>query len=678
MTLYLRGVFRRISPRHFVPDAAIVVVSLYVALFLRVGSEGFLEWIRPLHFALPIVLFLRMACLMAFGCYAVMWRYISVVDTVRLVKAVAASAVLIILFAFFLPDQIGRLPRAVYFIDSLLAGLGLFGIRLARRVHFESRGSRLAREGVRTLIYGAGHNGRLLAQRFKADPALNANLIGFIDDDPQKQDLDIQGVEVLGARADLPALIEKYQIGRLIVAASGMPGDALRDLVQIARRYNIRPRITARLTRLESHSTIDVYRDVELSDLLNRKPRQMDMGTVRDMIRGRRVLVTGAGGSIGSELARQILGYEPSKLILLDHSEYSLYEIDRELRPSEHDTQSVAPLLIDLKDRKSLRSAFAEHAPEIVFHAAAYKHVHLCEANPSSAILNNVQGTLTLLELAREFGVAAFVMISTDKAVNPAGVMGATKRVCELLVANAAIETGRRYVSVRFGNVLGSSGSLIPVLKKQIHEGGPVTVTHPEVRRFFMLIPEAVSLVLKAGAIAAPGDVNVLRMGEPVRIVDVAKSLIALMGKSEGEVPIAFTGLRPGEKMFEELYIRGDELHTEDPDILTLPNGDSTLASSPEERRVLMTRTNRMIDAAANGSKEALAELNQIVQSNYATIGANLGSSLGSQASPLAAGPAPRSAAANAGPSPASIGSHDDEGSRAAPAPTAARPPRGN
>ena len=620
-----RGISRRISPRHFVPDAVIVVLSLYVALFLRVGSDAYVDWIRQLHLALPVTLVLRMGCLIAFGCYAVMWRYISVVDTVRLARAVAVSTALIVLVAFFLPDQVGRLPRAVYFIDALLSGLGLFGIRLARRVAYEHRGQSRANEGVRTLIYGAGHNGRLLAQRFKADPALNVNLIGFIDDDPAKLDLDILGVGVIGSRSDLPALIEKYQIGRLIVAASSMPGEALRDLVQIARRYNVRTRITARLTRLESPSIIDIYRDVELSDLLNRKPRSMDMGTVRDMIRGRRVLVTGAGGSIGSELARQIMGYEPSKLLLLDHSEYNLYRIDRELRPSEHDVQTVVPLLLDLKDRRSLRAAFAEHAPEIIYHAGAYKHVHLCEANPSTAILNNVLGAQTLVELSREFGSFAFVMISTDKAVNPAGVMGATKRVCELLVASAAAETGRRYVSVRFGNVLGSSGSLIPALTKQIQEGGPVTVTHPDVRRFFMLIPEAVSLVLKAGAIAAPGDINVLKMGEPVRVVDVAKSLIALMGKQESEIPIAFTGLRPGEKMFEELYIRGDEMQTEDPDILTLPNGDSTLAESPEERRVLGARVGRMIEAAFSSSKDAMLELNQIVQSNYATIGASMG-----------------------------------------------------
>ena len=627
-----RGVFRRISPWHFLPDAMIVLASLYGALFLRVGADGYLKWMWPLHVAIPIVLSLRLGCLIAFGCYSVMWRYVSVIDAVRLVKAVAASTVLIVLIAFFFPEQIGRLPRTVYFIDALLSGFGLLGIRLARRVHHESHRDRHATEGVRTLIYGAGHNGRLLAQRFRADPALNSHLIGFIDDDPEKQDLDIQGIEVLGARGDLPGLIEKYQIGRLIVAAAEMPGDALRDLVQIARRYNIRPRITARLTRLESHSTIDVYRDVELSDLLNRKARQMDTGAVRDMIRGRRVLVTGAGGSIGSELARQILGCEPSRLLLLDHSEYNLYEVDRELRPSERDTQVVVPLLIDLKDRKALKAAFAEYSPEIIYHAAAYKHVHLCESNPAAAIRNNVMGTQILLTLAREVGVQAFVMVSTDKAVNPAGVMGATKRACELLVANAALESGRRYVSVRFGNVLGSSGSLIPTLKKQIQEGGPVTITHPDMTRFFMLIPEAVSLVLKAGAIAEPGDVNVLRMGDPVRIVDVAKSLIALMGRTEAEVPLAFTGLRPGEKMFEELYISGDELQTEDPDILTLPNGDSRLASCPEERKVLLERVARMIDAAETNNKDALFELNQIVQSNYATIGATAGA--GDVASP--------------------------------------------
>jgi FlaA1/EpsC-like NDP-sugar epimerase len=308
------------------------------------------------------------------------------------------------------------------------------------------------------------------------------------------------------------------------------------------------------------------------------------------MMEGKTVLVTGAGGSIGAELSRQIARFSPAKLLLLDHSEFNLYEIDRELRPETQSFAQVVPLLLDIKDENSLRHVFEKYRPQVIFHAAAYKHVHLVEANAAAAVLNNVKGTENLLRQCEQFGSERFVMVSTDKAVNPVGAMGATKRICEIMTTLTGQRISRPYSSVRFGNVLGSSGSLVPLLTKQIQDGGPVTLTHPDMTRYFMLIPEAVSLVLMSATLSQPGDINVLKMGEPLRILDLAKSLMALMGKAEDEIDIAFTGVRPGEKMFEELYLTGDELTTRHSDILTVPRGE--LALVDVERLVKMAERN--------------------------------------------------------------------------------------
>lgn len=607
---------KNVPLKHLSVDVVIILASLYTAGYLRVGPQDFGFYAGILHSYLPVILVARIGSMVAFGCYAVMWRYISTVDASRLAKAIVLSTVIIIAITFFLPPAMLRLPRSVYIIDAFLVTIGLMGARLYRRLLYEGRANRETRNGKRTIIYGAGENGRLLAHRFKSDSGLGANVVGFIDDDEKKADLIIQGIPVLGNRAVLAHIIEKFEISQLIVAIPEMPGEVLRELVMATRPYNIKPRVVTRATDT-AKTSVEIFREVELSDLLNRPKRAMDLSPVRELVRGKRVLVTGAGGSIGSELARQIMAHEPGRLLLLDHSEYNLYEIDKELRLSTHDTQRVVPLMIDLKDHQSLRTAMLEFSPQVVFHAAAYKHVHLVEANPYSSILNNIGGTSALLDLCREVDVETFLMISTDKAVNPAGVMGATKRACELLVTAMALETGRRYCSTRFGNVLGSSGSLIPLLQSQIQNGGPVTVTHPDMTRFFMLIPEAVSLVLTAATIARPGDINVLRMGEPVKILDIARSLISLMGKTEDDIPIVFTGLRPGEKMFEELYIRGDELKTEHPDILTLSNGDSTMAEDESEIVRVRRTVVEMLAAAEEGSKEALFKLNDLVKSNY-------------------------------------------------------------
>lgn len=608
--------FPRFAVHHVAVDVVVMLLTLYGALYLRVGPDLFEVYASRLLYFAPVFLGIRIFTMYALRCYSVMWRYISSVDALRLTQAIAISTTMIVALTFFWTSLL-RLPRSVYLIEAALALLGLMGVRLYKRLKYEGRASRQSEKGIRTLIYGAGENGRLIAHRFKSDVGLATNVVGFIDDDKSKTGLVINGVRVLGKREDLADVIEKYKISQVLIAVSPLSGEFLRDIVIATRPFNIRPRITTRMTNeVRASNQVEIVRELNLADLLNHPPREIDLKPVLNLVRGKCVLVTGAGGSIGSELARQLATYEPARLLLLDHSEFNLYEIDRELRLATHSTERVVPLLMDLKDGDTLRQIMKQYEPEVVFHAAAYKHVHLVETNPFSAILNNVAGTSVLLKCCEDMAVKNFVMISTDKAVNPAGTMGATKRVCELLVTASAKKTGYNYCSTRFGNVLGSSGSLIPLLRQQIDAGGPVTITHKDMTRFFMLIPEAVALVLKAATISKPGDISVLKMGEPIRIVDIAKSMIALMGRAEDEIPIVFTGLRPGEKMFEELYIRGDELATEHPDILTLPDGDSAHLSETKEES-LAVRVEQLIALAKQNSPDARILLNKLVKSNY-------------------------------------------------------------
>ncbi len=362
----------------------------------------------------------------------------------------------------------------------------------------------------------------------------------------------------------------------------------------------------------ENDSPARPFSEPKLEELLNRPSIDVNLDDVRDQLKGKVVLITGGGGSIGGELCRQIITLVPQKLLILDHSELNLYLIDCELREMKSGVE-IQTILADIKDLPTIRYVFASYRPEFIYHAAAYKHVHLVEKNAYASIINNIVGTRNLIDCSLEFNVDTFVMISTDKAVNPSSIMGATKRVCELLITNAANVSENRYCSVRFGNVLGSSGSLIPLLKKQVYAGGPITITHPDMTRYFMLIPEAVKLVLKAGHISRPGDVNILRMGEPVKIIDIAKKVITLMGRTEKEIGIEFIGKRPGEKLFEELYLCGNEYPTEHEDIMVLPNGDSIYDSSLFNGQDLRTVIAKLVNYSINQDETALEILNRLV-----------------------------------------------------------------
>lgn len=558
------------SVKHVLTDAALITASLFVSLFLRTGVERFEDHDWALIKWSFFFVSLRILTNMGFGVYLCIWRYVSTSDAYKLAQSTALSSLFMIAATVLYP-RFGLLPRSFFFIDTFVCASLLMGARLLRRRIYEQTDTEKSADALSTfLIYGAGSSGRLFAQRMMSSHN-QARVIGFIDDDPIKQGKVVSSVRVLGSGEDLESLFRSLTVTDLIIAIEKPPHELLKKIVLLGRKYNVRPQI---LSNVESKGfdpkTVSSYRELDLQDLLNRPAIHIDLHQVRNLIEGKCVLVTGAGGSIGSELCRQIDRLNPARILLLDNSEFALYEIDRELRPTS-DMKRVVPLLLDIKDKDLLENVFITYKPQAVFHAAAYKHVHLVEANPTPAILNNILGTQNLLDLCVKYNTERFLMVSTDKAVNPVGIMGATKRVCELMTSEAGIKTGRPYSSVRFGNVLGSSGSLVPLLRTQIENGGPVTLTHEDMTRYFMLIPEAVSLVLMSSTLCRPGEINVLRMGAPLKIVDLARSLMALMGRSEDEIPIVFTGVRPGEKMFEELYLTGEEVQTRHSDILTLP-----------------------------------------------------------------------------------------------------------
>jgi FlaA1/EpsC-like NDP-sugar epimerase len=605
---------KKINFRHLMTDILISIVTFYLSLFLRVNPEEAQQHLPNLHKILFIVILARSFFFLYFETYNIIWRYVSAVDAFRLAKAIAGSSFVIIATSYLF--HIGLIPRSIYFIDAFLLLSSLTAIRLSRRLFHEHRNSvTLKKNGERTVIYGAGSAGQGVLKRLLADADMKLSVVGFIDDDPLKIGKSILGFKVFGGINDLENIVRDFEIRQIVVGIPSPSAEVLKKTLSACSLVGIKPRI------LISSVTEDVkseLREIELKDLLRRAPHLIDIYSTQEMIKGKRVLVTGAGGSIGSELVRQVLSFSPSRLVALDHSEFNLYTIDQELKNSEFYDEVMVPALVDMRDKDCLRDIFEKYRPEIVIHAAAYKHVHLVESNPYSAIINNVEGTKNILDNCVEFNVSTFILVSSDKAVNPAGIMGATKRICEIMTSIAGSKTGRVYCSVRFGNVLGSSGSLIPLLKKQIEMNLPLTITHKDMTRYFMLIDEAVSLVLKAASISKPGDINVLKMGEPVRIVDVAQNLIHLMGRKTEDIQMVFTGLRPGEKMFEELYISGKELNTEHPEILVLPKGDALPQGYTDEE--FTTCINKVIEFSKKSDRNALIKLGALVSDKYLTI----------------------------------------------------------
>jgi FlaA1/EpsC-like NDP-sugar epimerase len=553
------------------------------------------DWRTALiYFALALPI--KLAVLYTLGLYSRLWRHASLPELRSIAEAGTVCATLCAVTGIILLPSLGvstvRVPISVAFLDGFLS-LAIVALpRLTVRV----LGARHAVVGLqkrkRALIVGAGAAGNSILKELRANPELGLKPIGFVDDDSHKHRMRLGNLPVFGSLTQIPEIVDRENIQEIIVAMPRAPGHVIRNVVRLAAQANVPTRTVPGLFELVSGRVrVSNLRRVEIQDLLRREPIETDLDAVRAITTRRTVLITGAGGSIGSELARQIASLEPAHLVLLGNVENEIFDILNEL-VARHPSLAVSPVICDVRDRERLQFVFRQFPPDAVYHAAAHKHVPLMEANAHEAITNNVHGTRNLVECTLQSAATHFVFISTDKAVRPTNVMGASKRAAEMIVQRAAAEHSRNFVSVRFGNVLGSRGSMIPIFLGQIESGGPVTITHPEMRRFFMTIPEAVQLVLQAAAIGTGGEVFALDMGIPVRIVDLAADLIRLSGLEVGkDIKIRYTGIRPGERLSEEVFFQGEDIQpTPHPKILRARN-----ISPPPE---VLLQLERLISAA--------------------------------------------------------------------------------
>jgi FlaA1/EpsC-like NDP-sugar epimerase len=580
-------------------DLVIIALAAFGAFTLR------FDWYFPQHRPefvpyLAAALVIKPAIFYALGMYMRFWRYASIQDLVAvLVAATAASlamGVFVAVAAYF--GWVEFFSRSVPLIDWLLTLCGTGGLRMAVRFLGESqRGdlSRASSPAKRVLIAGAGEAGFMVLREIRRNPHLGMDVVAFLDDDRAKQGKHILGVRVLGNLSRLNEVVESHRVEEVVIAMPTAPGTLVRSVAESCREAGVASRIVPGVFELlDGHLSVSRLRQVEISDLLRREHRPGRPETAQ-YLAGRRVLVTGAGGSIGSELCRQIAAVNPAMLILLGHGENSVFEAQARL--AEHFPRvPLRAVIADIRDRRRLAACFERLKPELVFHAAAHKHVPLMEENPEEAVTNNAIGTRNVVDASIAAGVDRLVLISTDKAVAPSCMMGASKRLAEMIVRDGARRSGRAFSVVRFGNVLGSRGSVIPTFKRQIESGGPITVTHPDMKRFFMTIPEAVHLVLQAGGLSRGGELFVLNMGDPVPIVQLAEDLVRLSGLTPLEVPIVFTGIRPGEKLTETLWEDGALVHpTAHPDVLSVQEPELA------DTAAILDAIHQMADAIATG-----------------------------------------------------------------------------
>lgn len=541
----------------FLSQTILLALAYYFCFLLRFDFQISEEFRKVFLKTLPIVLGIKLAVFYHFHLFRGWWRYIGMSDLLDIIKATFSSAVLL-LAAIFLIHGMAGYPRSIFVIDPVLTVLVIGGMRFAVRAYTES--ARLQTGLANALVIGAGRAGAAIARELNNNMALGYNLVGFIDDDPQKKGERILGIRVLGGTEDLPRIIEDHDVTQILIAIPSATGKQMQRIIGRCVECKADFRTLPALGDIISGSvSVGQMRRVKVEDLLTRDPVKLDLATIRMKFQQRVVMITGAGGSIGSELARQLARFAPQKLVLYDRSENDLHHLDVEFADKFPKIARV-PVVGDIMDADRMVEVMSEHRPTSLFHAAAYKHVPMMEKNCFQAVTNNVFGTLNVAATARRCGIEDFVLISSDKAVHPCNMMGATKRVAEILIL-AQQGQATRFVSVRFGNVLGSNGSVVPLFEQQIANRKPVTVTHPEVQRYFMTIPEAVQLVLQASTMGKGGEIFVLDMGEPVKIVDLARDLIRLSGLEPGrDIPVVFTGLRPGEKLFEELNFDAEGL----------------------------------------------------------------------------------------------------------------------
>jgi FlaA1/EpsC-like NDP-sugar epimerase len=599
----------------FFLDTGVLTGAFVLAYLLRFDFSVPADELDACLTQLPLVVLVQFAALYFSGVYSFIWRFIGMAEIQSFAKAALFSAFPLLVLRLGLPVsfQPWRIPLSIIVVNCVLAFGGILALRVIRRAVYERYETRSAGKEngggplKSALLIGAGRAGLTSVREIQVRGRTDLVVRGFVDDDPNKQGTLIHGVRVLGTTEDLPRLVRGLEIDQVIITISQASGGQIRRIIETCERIPVQVRIIPGLHKiLQGEVEVSRIRDVQVEDLLGRELVQLDELVIAQLLAGNAIMVTGAGGSIGSELARQVSRFQPSTLILVERAEFALFEIQRELVNLWPDLD-IRAVVADVGDESRMRSVLSTHQPRVLLHAAAHKHLPMMEDHPDEAVKNNVLATHLLGELAGQFGVEAFVLISTDKAVRPTSVMGATKRLAELVVQDLDRRYNTRYVAVRFGNVMGSAGSVIPIFHEQIAKGGPVTVTHPDMTRYFMTIPEASQLVLQAGSMGEGGEIFILDMGEPVRILDLAKDMITLSNlKPFEDIDIVFTGIRPGEKLSEELEIWGENTaKTRHPKIFI-----GRLAAYPhsELRRILR----RLDELAYFGDSEGIrVRLNQ-------------------------------------------------------------------
>ncbi|MEG4033834.1 polysaccharide biosynthesis protein [Microcoleus sp. S36b_A4] len=599
----LSKVLVELRTRHFlIIDTICFAISPFLALEIRLdGRLNLAPYLQSLAVITLLCVAVKLIVFYAGGLYKRYWQYAGLEEMTQITMLIGISLaveIILLLPLYQLNNSpLANLPRSLPLVDAMICFLLVVAIRFSIPALERSSQKRWkVQRRNRILIVGAGSAGTSLAQTMQRSPEVGLHPIAFIDDDRKKVGKQIRGLTVVGNRCNIPEVVRSLNIAKVIISIPSAPGKEIREIVEICQSIGIPTSTLPGLNEIiKSGVSLGSLREVQIEDLLRREPIQTDVEKVLGLIGSKKVLITGAGGSIGSELCRQILKCAPAEIIIVGHGENSVFNIQQELTKvlselkntstTQTDITRVTAFMADIRFRDRLEYVFLTVRPDIIFHAAAHKHVPMMELNPPEAITNNVRGTKNLLDLALKYNVEQFVMISTDKAVNPSSIMGASKRVAEMLVLQAAKKSKNPFVVVRFGNVLGSRGSVVPTFKRQIAEGGPITITHPDITRYFMTIPEAVQLVLQAAVIGRGGEVFMLEMGEPVRIVDLAKDLIQLSGYEVGkDIEIAFTGLRPGEKLFEELFIPGEKYNrTKHEKILSLGNASRLVKENIDE-----------------------------------------------------------------------------------------------